>query len=307
MRCEVRRSGDGPGSRSVNRVDVRPWGGYAALGAVCLLFGACGHPEPPAAQPDPGCGAPAPAESAAANAEEPAREEAAPPAGLSLRLNLPSFQLQVLDRGTTAATYPVAVGQAEYPTPVGEFQVERIVWNPWWVPPRAPWAAGDTITPPGPANPMGRVKLLFRRPDYYLHGTADTTSLGKPASHGCVRLSNTDALALAGLVWRRGNRTDSVPSAPLPSSGEVRVTDLPQRVPLEIRYDVALVGHDSLMVYPDIYHHYGPALEDLLYRLLADAGVGPDVVDSASVRLLLREGTLRASGAALGSLRRPGR
>jgi lipoprotein-anchoring transpeptidase ErfK/SrfK len=34
----------------------------------------------------------------------------------------------------------------------------------------------------------------------YIHGTPDSTPLGKPGSHGCVRMHNADLLELFDLV-----------------------------------------------------------------------------------------------------------
>ena len=47
---------------------------------------------------------------------------------------------------------------------------------------------------------MGRVKMFIRAPDYYIHGTGLTSSLGNARSHGCIRMRNIDAVDLARLV-----------------------------------------------------------------------------------------------------------
>src|SRR5678815_5750008 len=81
----------------------------------------------------------------------------------------------------------------------------RLVWNPTWVPPKEGWAKGKSAKGAGdPKNPMKVVKIFFKEPDYYLHGTADEHLLGDPASHGCIRLSSADAYALARLVMENG-------------------------------------------------------------------------------------------------------
>ena len=94
--------------------------------------------------------------------------------------------------------YDVAVGTKKHPTPSGRFGVRHIVWNPAWVPPDEKWAKGKEPTPPNhPKNPMRGVKLFFQEPDYYLHGTNDEDSIGSAASHGCIRMTEDDAVALA--------------------------------------------------------------------------------------------------------------
>jgi lipoprotein-anchoring transpeptidase ErfK/SrfK len=111
----------------------------------------------------------------------------------------------VLREGTLVESFTVAVGQDEFPTPRGEFTIRRLVWNPRWVPPKVPWARGAKAKGPGdPDNPMGKVKLFFKEPDYYIHGTQAEESLGQAASHGCVRMANDDVVALAKLVMESG-------------------------------------------------------------------------------------------------------
>jgi murein L,D-transpeptidase YcbB/YkuD len=126
-------------------------------------------------------------------------------APLSIEVDLSARTLQVVRDGETIREYPVAVGMAAHPTPTGTFSIRHIVWNPKWVPPDAGWAEGKKARQPGdPKNPMGRVKLFFKEPDLYLHGTRELDSLGKAESHGCIRLRNGDAIELAKLVMEAG-------------------------------------------------------------------------------------------------------
>lgn len=129
----------------------------------------------------------------------------APPAGVRLEVSLSQRELRVMRDGEVMRTYRVAIGQAEYPTPRGSFAIGRVVWNPRWVPPKAEWAKGKSVTEPGdPDNPMGKAKLFFREPDYYIHGTEAEESLGQAASHGCLRMANSDVVELAKLVMENG-------------------------------------------------------------------------------------------------------
>ena len=89
---------------------------------------------------------------------------------LSLRLNVPAYRLDVFESGTRTHTYRVAVGSPDHPTPLGDFRARRIVWNPWWVPPPFEWAETERVTPPGPNNPTGRVKIMFGQ-YLFIHGT----------------------------------------------------------------------------------------------------------------------------------------
>jgi hypothetical protein len=62
---------------------------------------------------------------------------------LALRLNLPAFRLDVLSDGRVVRSYPVAVGATRYATPRGGFEITRVVWNPWWYPPKSAWRRCD--------------------------------------------------------------------------------------------------------------------------------------------------------------------
>jgi murein L,D-transpeptidase YcbB/YkuD len=53
---------------------------------------------------------------------------------------------------------------------------------------------------PGPNNPVGLVWIALNAPGYGVHGSPDPDKIGKTASHGCVRLTNWDALLLAKAV-----------------------------------------------------------------------------------------------------------
>ncbi|HEY0994560.1 MAG TPA: L,D-transpeptidase [Gemmatimonadaceae bacterium] len=106
----------------------------------------------------------------------------------------------------TVHIYDVATGTTRYPTPKGTFRIRKIVWNPGWTPPPdADWARGKRARGPGdPGNPMKVAKIFFKEPDYYIHGTGDTNSLGWDASHGCIRMHPDDVARVAQVVMNAG-------------------------------------------------------------------------------------------------------
>lgn len=133
------------------------------------------------------------------------RDTRVDPPNLRLEVSLSARQLKVIERGRVVRTYGVAVGRAKTPTPTGSFRTGRIVWNPSWIPPRAWWARNKRPQPPGaPENPMQGVKIYFRAPDYYIHGTNNPGSIGSAASHGCLRMTEGDAKALARRIQKAG-------------------------------------------------------------------------------------------------------
>jgi lipoprotein-anchoring transpeptidase ErfK/SrfK len=96
-------------------------------------------------------------------------------------------------KGKAVRTLGVAVGQSQYPTPVGRFQIIEKQLNPWWYPPNSAWAAGEKPVPPGPGNPLGTRWMGISSPGVGLHGTPDAASVGYSASHGCIRMRIPDA------------------------------------------------------------------------------------------------------------------
>jgi L,D-transpeptidase catalytic domain/Putative peptidoglycan binding domain len=89
--------------------------------------------------------------------------------------------------------FPVATGQASYPTPLGRFRVVVKWRNPWWYPPSSRWAQGLKPVPPGPGNPLGTRWMGLSAPGVGIHGTPDAASIGYSASHGCIRMRIPDA------------------------------------------------------------------------------------------------------------------
>jgi lipoprotein-anchoring transpeptidase ErfK/SrfK len=84
--------------------------------------------------------------------------------------------------------FVVATGQSQYPTPLGRFTV-IVKWkNPWWYPPKSPWAQGQKPIPPGPNNPLGTRWMGLSAPGVGIHGTPSDASIGYSVSHGCIRM-----------------------------------------------------------------------------------------------------------------------
>jgi murein L,D-transpeptidase YcbB/YkuD len=212
-------------------------------------------------------------------------------------LNIPSSRLVVYEGEKVIATYPTSVGVRGHNTPLGEFKIDHAEWNPWWRPPEREWAKNEKVTPPGPNNPMGRVKLFFA-PLYFIHGTPAAASIGTPASHGCVRLLNKDAVALATLLHERARATAAASDIPkILASGQTRRSDFRAPASLTIRYDLVEVDSAEVRIYPDVYR-YNTAHSEAVIQALIRAGYDPSTIERAKVRELLArprpaKGTLR--------------
>jgi murein L,D-transpeptidase YcbB/YkuD len=204
---------------------------------------------------------------------------------LRIDLNIPALKLVVYEGDRVLETYPIAVGQPGYDTPTGTYSITHAEWNPWWYPPRhREWARNERDTPPGPNNPMGRVKLFFL-PMYFIHGTPDGQSIGTPASRGCVRMRNSDVIALSRLIHER--------AAPHVSTAEIdRILSRPTTtrrvnfrndVQVVIRYDPVVVERAEIFAYPDFYSRNAIHTEGVYQALLA-AGYDISTVDHEDVR-----------------------
>jgi lipoprotein-anchoring transpeptidase ErfK/SrfK len=107
--------------------------------------------------------------------------------------------------GATVFYAPVTTGSEHDPLPVGEWKVTGVQLNPIFrYNPDLFWDADSTHTKatikPGPNNPVGLVWIDISKDHYGLHGTPEPATIGRTQSHGCVRLTNWDALKLATFV-----------------------------------------------------------------------------------------------------------
>ncbi|PIN90271.1 hypothetical protein COU57_03905 [Candidatus Pacearchaeota archaeon CG10_big_fil_rev_8_21_14_0_10_32_14] len=102
----------------------------------------------------------------------------------------------------------VALGRKGRSTPSGEFYLRRIIENPWWYPPS--WADTNKPSRPGKNNPYGLWMSelsrenaqgdhdfsVSRDSNIRIHSTNSPDSIGKYASHGCIRLHPNTAAEL---------------------------------------------------------------------------------------------------------------
>lgn len=100
---------------------------------------------------------------------------------------------------------PVTAGSEVNPLPMGEWKVTAIAVDPTYsfdpeLFPEIPDDAKEVTIAPGPNNPVGKVWISIDKEHYGLHGTAEPAKIGYDESHGCVRLTNWDAMYLAHLV-----------------------------------------------------------------------------------------------------------
>lgn len=98
-------------------------------------------------------------------------------------------------------TFSVATGTSRYPTPRGRYSVTLKRYLPTWYNPHDDWSRNEPETiGPGPSNPLGLRALNLSAPGIRIHGTPSDYSIGYNASHGCIRMHNSDVLQLYPLV-----------------------------------------------------------------------------------------------------------
>ena len=110
--------------------------------------------------------------------------------------------------GALIASYPASIGSDDKPAPSGTLKVVRVAHGPTYTYDPAfkfkgVKADGKLHIAAGPNNPVGSVWIALDQKTYGIHGTSEPSKVGKVDSHGCVRMTNWDALALAAMV-RKG-------------------------------------------------------------------------------------------------------
>jgi hypothetical protein len=108
-------------------------------------------------------------------------------------VSLPDRKLALIEDGEVKKVYPIAVGKAATPSPSGSFTIANRVTNPTYYHP-------GKVIPSGPENPLGNRWIGLSQKGYGIHGTNEPRSIGKAASHGCIRMAKADLEELFEIV-----------------------------------------------------------------------------------------------------------
>ncbi|MBZ5542917.1 MAG: L,D-transpeptidase [Acidobacteriia bacterium] len=108
-------------------------------------------------------------------------------------VSIPDRELALIEDGRVLKVYPVAVGTRGTPSPAGQFKIVNRVVSP------AYYHEGRVI-PPGKSNPLGNRWMGLDKKGYGIHGTDVPSSIGKAASHGCIRMAKRDVEELFEIV-----------------------------------------------------------------------------------------------------------
>ncbi len=121
--------------------------------------------------------------------------------GETITVDLTTNTLHLYNGLRIVRTYPVATATTPFSTPIGTWHVAGKELHPVWINPGSAWAASmPAMIPPGPGNPLGLRALRLDAPGILIHGTPEDASVGHWASHGCIRMHETDVIALYPLV-----------------------------------------------------------------------------------------------------------
>lgn len=124
-------------------------------------------------------------------------------------VSVPDRKLALIEDDQVVRVYPVAVGAQVSQSPSGVFTIVNRLVDPTYYHPHK-------VIGPGPANPLGSRWIGLDQPHYGIHGTNEPWSIGKAASHGCIRMAKRDLEELFSLVQVgdtveiRGERDDEV-------------------------------------------------------------------------------------------------
>lgn len=100
-------------------------------------------------------------------------------------VSIPDRKLAVIENDAVVTVFPVAVGAAATPSPVGTFTIVNRVSNPTF------YKRGKAVAA-GARNPVGTRWIGLSQKGYGIHGTDQPRSIGFAKSHGCIRLRNQD-------------------------------------------------------------------------------------------------------------------
>ena len=163
----------------------------------------------------------------------------ATPAGAAIlvTVNKSTQQMTVEVDGDLRWTWPVSTGQLGYDTPSGRFTAFRM--------------EADHFSREWDDAPMPH-SIFFTQKGHAIHGSLNISHIGRPASHGCVRLAPENAAKLYALVEEQG-----LPNTKVVLTGDVRVA-LGRRAPSG--------GRDADEVAADDAGVYGSARRTDYYR-----------------------------------------
>ena len=139
-----------------------------------------------------------------------------------IKIDKSKQRMTVFLDGVEKYVWPVSTGLAGYSTPSGTYTATSM---------NEIWYSKEWDNAPMPHS------IFFRKDGYAIHGTYEAKNLGRPASHGCVRISRENAATLYALVKNVGLKNTEVVLTGVTPGGEYKIAR-----PEEPRYGQAGAG-----------------------------------------------------------------
>lgn len=135
-----------------------------------------------------------------------AAEEPPPARATRIEVDVSNKIIRVFGaKGELLARFYCSVAAKKEKLPRGSGEVVVVAENPTYTFDPEMWPEVKGIDrkltiPPGPRNPVGLRWIGLNLPGVGMHGTPTPEMIGKTGSHGCIRLTNWDAIRLAKMV-----------------------------------------------------------------------------------------------------------
>jgi lipoprotein-anchoring transpeptidase ErfK/SrfK len=123
--------------------------------------------------------------------------------GRTIVVRLNENKLYLYDGFDAVRSFSVATAKPGFTTPTGVWTIYDKRENPtWYNPALDSWGADlPAVIPGGPGNPMGTRAIYIDAPGLIrVHGTTDDPSIGRYASHGCIRMHNSEIEQLYPMI-----------------------------------------------------------------------------------------------------------
>jgi len=123
--------------------------------------------------------------------------------GRTIVVRIDQNRLYLYDGFNVLRTFTVATAKPGYTTPDGDWKIyDKKVDPTWYNPAQDSWGADlPAVIPGGPGNPMGPRAIYITAPGLIrIHGTTDDASIGRYASHGCIRMHNDEVIQLFDMI-----------------------------------------------------------------------------------------------------------
>lgn len=201
-------------------------------------------------------------------------------------VNVPAYSVALVEDGRVTARRRAVAGAIKTATPQLNATITGAIFNPWW---EVPTSINKEVAgkkgyirvkvgekgfryrqPPGPANALGKVKLVMPNPHaIYLH---DTNAKGlfdkqmRAYSHGCIRTE--DAIGFTGILLEDAALWDTAKIQQTLASGKTVQANLAAPIPVYITYftAAAVADKNEVIAYSDIYGRDKPVVTALADR-----------------------------------------